>query len=147
MEDEKMIQLRIEQEIQKRLKDPYVIIDAYQNALTIAKKSIENLQPKAEVLDIMMGSENLIEMSAVAKIVNFRGMGRNNLFAYLVQKGILRVNREPYQIYVDKQYFKTVPQTFEINGTTQINQKTMTTMKGIDFIIKMLLEDGYAVNN
>lgn len=58
-----------------------------------------------------MGSDALFEMSAVAKTINFKGMGRNNLFQYLRSKEILRYNDEPYQKFVDNGCFKIIKQS------------------------------------
>jgi phage antirepressor YoqD-like protein len=94
-----------------------------------------------------MGSDCLFEMSAVAKNINFKGMGRNNLFKYLQSKEILRYNDEPYQRFVDSGYFKIIKQSFVVNGKDKINRKTMTTQKGLDYITKLLLGDGYECND
>lgn len=70
-------------------------------------------------------------------------------------KGVLKVgpqlpnvttgqhNNEPYQQYVDSGYFKLVRQTWKRAGYEGIYDKTMVTPKGVDFIAKLLLEDGY----
>jgi anti-repressor protein len=104
------------------------------------------MAPKAEMWDMAMGSDRLEEMSSVAKILNFKDMGRNNLFEYLREKNILRQNNEPYQKYVDSTYFKIIEQTIKTGDYTIINNKTMVTQRGLDFIGKLLLEDGYAPN-
>jgi anti-repressor protein len=90
-----------------------------------------------------MGSDRLTEMAAVAKILNFRDMGRNNLFEYLREKSVLRESNEPYQKYVDSGYFKVIEQTIKTGSYTIINNKTMVTQKGLDFIRKMLKGDDY----
>ncbi len=150
-DESKINEIKIQMEIQKRfdelIKDPLVIIQAYQTALKDATNKIEIYKPKAELYEITMGSEALFEMSAVAKTVNFKGMGRNNLFQYLRAKGVLRYNDEPYQKYVDSGYFKIIKQSYKVNGKDRINRKTMTTQKGIDYIVKLLLGDGYECND
>lgn len=149
--EEKLLQLKIENEVQKRLseliKDPLFVIKSYQEALVNANNQIEVYKPKAELYEITMGSDALFEMSAVAKTINFKGMGRNNLFQYLRSKEILRYNDEPYQKYVDNGCFKIIKQSYKVNGEERINKKTMTTQKGIDYIVKLLLGDGYECND
>jgi len=141
----------IEREVQKRLseivKDPLKIIEAYEIALKDASKKIEIYKPKAELYDITMGSDSLFEMSSVAKNVNFRNMGSKNLFSYLRSKEILRHNNEPYQRFVDMELFKTIKQPYKRNNKDYINIKTMTTQKGIEYITKLLLGDGYECND
>lgn len=143
---ENEIQIRVNREIEKFLSNPINIIQAYDKALKAATQEIQEMKPKADIWDLAMGSDCLKEMSAVAKVLNFRNMGRNNLFEYLKDKKILRYNNEPYQQYVDTAYFKSIEQTVKIDGYIIINNKTMVTQKGINYIAKLLLEDGYAVN-
>ena len=63
-------------------------------ALTIAQQTIERrnfvikkleedterMRPKEEFYDAVAGSKTAIEMAAVAKVLNFNGVGRNKLF-------------------------------------------------------------------
>lgn len=154
--EEKEIQIRVQQELQRLLEDPRRAIKLYAKALQDAEMEIQNLNthisrelaPKAIAYDIAMGTDRLIEMSAVAKVLSFRNMGRNNLFEYLKDKRVLRYNNEPYQSYVDAGYFKVVRQTYSIPGYggDGIYDKTMVTQKGVDYIGKLLTEDGYERN-
>jgi anti-repressor protein len=147
--DENAIEIRVQQELQKILADPDKVIEAYQRVLEKRDAQIADLRPKAEIWEIAMGSESLIEMSAAAKTLNFKGMGRNNLFDYLRNNKILRYNNEPYQQYVDSGYFKIIEQNVTLagyDGYTVTNRKTMVTQKGLDYICKRLLEDSYELN-
>jgi phage antirepressor YoqD-like protein len=76
-------------------------------------------------------------------VLAFRNMGRNNLFEYLKAKKVLRYNNEPYQDKVGAGYFKVVRETFKRNGYEGIYDKTMVTQKGVDYIGRLLTEDGY----
>jgi anti-repressor protein len=140
------IAIRVQKEIQNFLSNPNNIIQAYQKALEERDFQIAIMQPKADIWDMAMGSDRLEEMSAVAKILNFKDMGRNKLFGYLRERNILRENNEPYQKHVDSCCFKVITQTVKVNDYTIINNKTMVTQKGLDFISKMLGEDGYELN-
>ena len=153
-QSENQIQIRVEQELQKLLSDPRKVISFYAKALQDADDKIHEMQthitevllPKAEVFDLAMGSETLNEMSTVAKTLNFKKMGRNKLFAYLKDKGVLRYNKDPYQQYVDAKYFKIIEQVVNIDDYHIISNKTMVTQRGLNFIGKLLLEDGYELN-
>lgn len=140
---ENEIQVRIQREVQKYLSNPYNIIAAYQKALQERELQVADLEPKAVMWDMAMGSDRLEEMSAVAKILNFKDMGRNRLFDYLRDRNILRSSNEPYQRYVDSGCFKVIEQTVRVDGYTIINNKTMVSQKGLDYIGKLLREDGY----
>lgn len=148
------IQVLVQQELQKIFSDPRKAIKIYAQALEQTEKELQkatdhinnDLMPKVEMYAVVMGTDGLIEMSTVAKILNYRGMGRNNLFEYLKNKKILRFNNTPYQNYVDSGYFKIVREPFERDGYEGIYDKTMTTQKGVDYIGKLLREDGYELN-
>lgn len=154
MTQENEIQVRVQQELQRLLSDPRMAIKVYAQALQDAETEINQIQahisndlmPIVQSYEIAMGTDKLIEMSAVAKVLNFRNMGRNNLFEYLKDKKILRFNNEPYQTYVDAKYFKVVRETFTRSGYEGIYNKTMVTQKGVDYIGKLLTEDGYERN-
>lgn len=144
---ENEIQIRVQQELQKFLSNPNNVIAAYQKALEEREIQIADLEPKAIMWETAMGSDRLEEMSAVAKILNFRDMGRNRLFEYLRDRNVLRPNNEPYQKYVDAGYFKMIEQTVKVGGDyTIINNKTMVTQRGLEYIGKLLREDGYEPN-
>lgn len=114
-------------------------------ALIEAQKLIESkdeqimlMKPKAEFFDAVADSKTAIEMSQVAKVLNY-GKGRNALFKVLRSEGILRWNNEPYQEYVDRGYFRVVEQKYiKPDGTTHISIKTLVYQKGVDYIKKML---------
>ena len=144
MENE--IQVRVQQEVQKFISDPDNVIAAYQKSLSKKEAQIADLIPKAEFFEMAMGSDRLTEMAAVAKILNFREMGRNRLFEYLRDRNVLRDNNEPYQRYVDSGCFKVIEQTVKTGSYTIINNKTMVTQKGLDYIRKLLKEDKYEPN-
>ena len=88
-----------------------------------------------------------VTVPKVAKTLNFKKMGRNKLFTYLKDEGILRYNRDPYQQFVDAGYFKIIEQVVNIDDYHIVSNKTMVTQKGLNYIAKRLLEDGYAVND
>lgn len=69
-------------------------------------------------------------------------MGRNKLFAFLRENKILNRRNEPYQEYVDKGYFRQIETSWEHNGTTHINLKTVVFQKGLDFIRQTIAKKG-----
>ena len=143
--NENEIQVR-DQGYEEYLSNPVNLIKACLKLIEQSEKQITELKPKAEIWDQVMGSERLEEMSAVAKILNFKDMGRNKLFEYLRDRNVLRYNNDPYQRYVDSGYFKMIEQTVKTGDYTIINNKTMVTQKGLDFIAKLLKGDGYVEN-
>lgn len=106
------------------------------------------LELENETWNRVSNSEGSIEMSAVAKLLNFKGLGRNKIFAILRDMQILRSNNEPYQQYVDSGHFDVIEQEKEVyEGYTITNRKTVVTQKGIDYISKKLQEQGHEFAN
>lgn len=99
------------------------------------------MSPKEEIYDITINSEELLDLSEVAKIINC-GLGRNKLFEFLRREGMLRGNNEPYQEFVDRGYCQVKESPFERNGSTRIGTKTYFTQKGVEYIIKRLRKAG-----
>lgn len=114
-------------------------------ALQIADQKIKMLQtdmevmkPKAEFYDAVAGSKTAIEMAAVAKVLNFNGVGRNKLFEILRDEKVLQNDNIPYQKYIDNGWFRTIEQKYSKDGETYINIKTLVYQKGVDGIRKIL---------
>lgn len=72
------------------------------------------------------------------------GIGRNKLYAFLRNKGVLRSNNVPYQRYVDAGYFKLVESKVDRGETVMICTTTFVKQRGIDYIRKLLKEAGKA---
>lgn len=102
----------------------------------------EEMKPKAEFYDTVAESSTTFEVGVVAKILNF-GIGRNKLFKFLRNEGILNPDNIPYQQYVDAGYFKVVEMQYgTLNGDTLVGKKTVVYQKGIDYIRKRLIKKG-----
>ena len=103
-------------------------------ALTVA-----TMEPKAAFFDAVTDSKAAIEMAAVAKVLDFPGVGRTKLFARLRERKILRKDNSPYQEYIDRGYFRVIEQKWQTpEGETRISFKTLVFQKGLDFIRQML---------
>lgn len=103
------------------------------------EKENEEMRPKAEFFDAVVGSKDAIEIGKVAKVLNFPGIGRNKLFEILRDKGILMKNNIPYQKYIDNGCFRTIEQKYSTpDGEIRISIKTLVYQKGVDFIRKTL---------
>lgn len=108
------------------------------NIINDQKNQIETMKPKAEFHDAVVGSSDTIDMGQVAKVLNM-GVGRNTLFEILREEKVLRQNNEPYQAYIDKNWFRLIESKYQKpNGDTCINIKTVVFQKGVDGIRKIL---------
>ena len=110
--------------------------------------AIEQSKPKVEFFDKVTGSSDTCDMKAVAKILNFKGIGRNNLFEILRNENILDKQNQPYQKYIDAGYFRVIESKFEDkDGDIHINLKTVVFQKGVEFIRKTVLKSQSYLSN
>lgn len=84
--------------------------------------------------------EKWYSMSEAAKIINAKGIGRNKLYKFLKDKGILRGNNEPYQRFIDQGLLKYVVKDVEnpYGKTLSFEPVTLVSLKGIEFIEQLL---------
>jgi phage antirepressor YoqD-like protein len=103
----------------------------------LAEAQVKELQPKADFYDAVADSETLFSMADTAKVLDM-GIGRNKLFRFLRDKGILQIDNMPYQRMVDAGYFKVVEGKYEVNENVVVTKTTYVKQKGIDYIRKLL---------
>ena len=101
---------------------------------------IRHDEPLVEFANQVAGTENLIDMNAMAKLAIEENIpiGRNRLFRWLKGKGVLMANNLPYQKYIDRGYFAVKESVFEVDGMKKTYQQTLVTGKGQVFIIGLL---------
>jgi anti-repressor protein len=138
-------------QVEKAWNSPEMVMS---RALKLAERKIANLEeerlkllPKAESYDILMDASGCLTMNEVAKILDIKGVGQNNLFKLLVLEKIIYKKGDvylPYQEY--KQHFvvKQVP-IRKGDAIIERSQLFMTT-RGLDWLAHKLIERGYQVN-
>ena len=105
--------------------------------ITLSKENlIEQMQDTIAIADSFTNSDGLYDIGNFAKILDIKGLGRNNLFKWLKESNILMDTNSPYAMYSD--YFKVIPVTKF--GFTSI--KPLLKSKGISFIVKRLIKEG-----
>lgn len=114
-------------------------------ALKLADKTIDGLKaqllemkPKADFFDAVADSKTAISMNEVAKVLNIKGYGRNNLFEFLRENNVLDRWNVPYQKYVDNGWFRVIEQHYQKNGEPIVTTKTLVYQKGVDSIRRMI---------
>ena len=110
-------------ECEKMLRTKFDIPQTYADALQLAanqakqieeqSKQLEEQKPKVEFFDQVTDSKDAVDMKECAKILNM-GIGRNRLFEFLRSRGILDRKNLPYQIFIDKGYFRTVETSYNL---------------------------------
>lgn len=103
------------------------------------EKLLESVKIELSIADTFTNSTNCYDMGILSKIIDFKGMGRNNLFKYLRKHEILMGNNVPYGRY--SEYFKVIP--IDNDYTGKIDYKTLVKSKGIKFVFNKLVKDGY----
>lgn len=97
--------------------------------------------PKVQAFETFLDTHRDISMGEAAKVLAIEGLGRNNLFKKLRELKILMKNNLPYQRYVDAGYFVVVETIIPQQYFT--SPQTMVTPKGLEFVRKLLLDNGY----
>lgn len=122
-------------------------------AIKLAEKTITSLQltieeqkPLVDFASKVSVSNNLIDMGKMAKLLKDDNIdiGRNKLFLWLRNHGILMQNNIPYQKYINSGYFEVKESVYETSYGTKTQQTTYVTGKGQIFIaekIKKHFED------
>ena len=122
------------------------------------KKELEDNRYKMNSYDRFMESKQSFSMATVAKSLIYANpnknnsiIGRNELFAILRDLNILQKGSDtwnmPYQEYVDQGYFQINIKEINSKGNTVFIKQAKVLPKGIEFIINILNENGYSINN
>lgn len=105
------------------------------------QKQLELQAPKVEFFNAVADSKTAIPMNEASKVLAIKGYGRNNLFEFLRQKNVLMRNNQPFQKYIDCNYFRVIEQRYQVKGEEQITFKTLVYQRGIDFIRRLILKE------
>lgn len=132
--------------IEKVLSDPDTII-RLATALKEERQRRLALEPKAHSYDILMDASGCLTMDEVAKILDIKGIGRNNLFKLLALERIIYKKGD---IYLPMQEYKkhfVVKQNPIRRGDMVIERSQLfMTNKGLDWLAHKLIDKGYQVN-
>lgn len=120
--------------------------DLIARALVMAQKKIElreqqlkekdaqlELQkPKVDFADHVTDSDNAIDMGTFAKYAQKQGitMGRNTLFKWLRDQGVLMDNNVPYQRYLNAGCFRVIENIYNTGSGQYTTHKTLVTGRG-----------------
>ena len=139
-----------------QLMDSYMIDDPVERAKRwieeqeekkALERKIEEDKLKVEFADHVADTSDLIDMSTLAKLAKKENIkiGRNRLFEWLRDNKYLmshgKHKNEPYQKYVDNEWFVVREYTYNTAYGEQIGTKTYVTGKGQMGIIEKLRKD------
>ena len=139
----------LERKLKEATYDSYMISDPVERAKKWIEQEKERqklraenkvMLPKADFYDTVANTESLFSMADVAKTLDM-GIGRNKLFAFLRDKGILDKDNNPYQKYVDAGYMRLIENHCKAGDNDVVYKCTYVKQKGIDYIRKILLKE------
>ena len=99
------------------------------------------LEPKAEFFDAVANSSSLILIREAAKVLAIPHIGQNILYDILRGVKVLMKNNEPYQKYVNLEYFMVRERQYTVKGEVKVSKTTMVTQKGLDFIRRLAVKN------
>ena len=123
------------------LEEPYKGLFRLQMmAINQLNERIRHDQPLVDFANQVAGTENVIDMNAMAKLAVEENIpiGRNRLFRWLRENGILMSDNLPYQKFIDRGYFAVKESVFEAGSMTKTYQQTFVTGRGQQYIIGRL---------
>ena len=138
-------------QVEKAWNSPEMVMS---RALKLAEKKIANLEeerqkllPKAQSYDILMDASGCLTMNEVAKILDIKGIGQNNLFKLLALERIIYKKGNSYLPYQEYKPHFVVKQNPIKKGDAIIERSQLfMTSRGLDWLAHKLIERGYQVN-
>ena len=132
----------------QRLKTERMINVALNDTVNVQNQQIADMTVKSSYYDLVLNTTDAISISAIAKDFGKSGRWLNNTLHKLgvqYEQGDLWVL---YQKYADKGYTCTKTHTYlGKDGTNHSRPHTYWTQKGRQFIIELLISNGYAPFN
>jgi len=107
-----------------------------------SKKELKQARPKAKFHDEFVNAGGLQTVNQVAKVL---GTGVIRFYAWLRAEGLVQENNVPYQVYLDKGYFKLKEHLKKDSYTAGVTT-TLFTPKGVSWIANRYLKAGCPAN-
>lgn len=105
------------------------------------------MKPKEESYDMLMDAEGCLTMDEVAKTLDIKNIGRNNLFRLLVLEKIIYRKGDiylPMQEY--KSHFIVKQNPLKIGSFVKERSQLFMNTRGLDWLAHTLVKRGYSVN-
>lgn len=131
--------------------DPRNLEHVAQLAATAAEQArqIEAARPAVEFVEKFVSGEGTYLLREVASVLNVKGMGQNNLVAFLREHGVLisdgNSRNLPYRRHIEAERFevKVGQRDNSRTGDPVAVRTTRVTPKGLDYIRGLLERNGY----
>lgn len=117
-------------------------------AVLLADKTIKEqaeqiavLEPKAAFYDAVANSSGLILIREAAKVLAVPNLGQNTLYKILRHGHVLMESNEPYQRYINMEYFMVRERQYTVKEEVKVSRTTMVTQKGLDFLRRLVVKN------
>ena len=133
-------------------------IEQKEQLLQQANKTIQEQNPLVELAKDFIDKDGLTSVDDFAKNLAIKGLGRNNMYKYLREHKILmndeyinpmtlQKNRgenhhKPYSRFINEGKFVWKPTSYN-KETGKYNHKPFLTVKGVEYMLKRLKNEGY----
>ena len=143
----------------EKFKDPMALIqqglamlnkkfDEQNEVIKMLEEQNNRLRPIAQNYRLLFTVEKALDIGHVATLIAIKKMGRNNLFRFLRENGIITKDNRPFQEDVEARRFRLVEGQYKKkNGSLGVNIKFMVFQKGLDLIINKLKSAGYSIES
>lgn len=121
--------------VPKTFREALLLAAEQQKMIEDRDKELEVVRPKAELMDKVINTEDLVDIGQASKLLKL-GFGRNTLYKLLRKMGIFFKNRnEPKQSYVKQDYFK-LKEELVTGWPDRTYTRVYVTQKGLEFLGK-----------
>lgn len=117
-------------------------IEEQQVVIEQKQEQLDEATQMANFSHLLTNSKGAWEGLKIVKALSVKGMGRTNFYKWLKEEHIFTKDRLPTQQYADRGYFKVVA-TRDKGGN--LYWVTLWTGKGVAYIYKKLVKDGYII--
>jgi phage antirepressor YoqD-like protein len=122
------------------------VIEYHVSRVRELEKEVAVMKPKAEFFNQVADSHDALQMRDVAATLNLTGWGRNRIFKFLREQGVLDSRNIPYREYEDRGYFRVIEQKWtDLEGETRISLKTLVYQRGVDYIRRLITNESVPV--
>lgn len=122
-------------DVPKTFREALLLAAEQQRMIEEKDKELEVVRPKAELMDKVINTEDLVDIGQASKLLKL-GFGRNTLYKLLRKMGIFFKNRnEPKQTYVRQDYFK-LKEELVTGWPDRTYTRVYVTQKGLEFLGK-----------
>lgn len=122
-------------DVPKTFREALLLAAEQQRMIEEKDKELEVVRPKAELMDKVINTEDLVDIGQASKLLKL-SFGRNTLYKLLRKMGIFFKNRnEPKQVYVKQDYFK-LKEELVTGWPDRTYIRVYVTQKGLEFLGK-----------